>query len=153
VSSNFERMLFDVYGNDGAKIKALIASFKSGAMTLSEEAFDRLQEIFTSYRLDDDEMISVIKNVFENTEYLLDPHTAIGLEAARKTRRSKDIPMICLATAHPAKFPEAVKKAGQSEDPVLPLHMKDLFERTEKYEVLNDDIEAVQGYIVRNIRS
>ena len=152
VSSNFERMLFDVYGNDGAKIKALMESFKSGAMTLSVEAFGRLQEIFTSYRLDDDEMISVIKDVFENTEYLLDPHTAIGLEAARKTRRSKDIPMICLATAHPAKFPEAIKKAGQSEDPALPLHMKDLFERKEKYEVLNDDIETVQNFIANNVR-
>ena len=145
-------MLFDVYGNDGAKIKALTESFKSGAMTLSVEAFGRLQEIFTSYRLDDDEMISVIKDVFENTEYLLDPHTAIGLEAARKTRRSKDIPMICLATAHPAKFPEAIKKAGQSEDPALPLHMKDLFERKEKYEVLNDDIETVQNFIANNVR-
>ena len=153
VSSNFERLLFDVYNNDGESIKSLLETFKNGSMKLSDEAFARVQSIFSSYKLDDEETIAVISDVFENTEYLLDPHTAIGLQAARKTRTRESTPMICLATAHPAKFPEAVQKAGQSEDPALPLHMRDLFEREEKYEVLADDISIVQSFIGQNIRS
>lgn len=151
VSSNFERLLFDVYGNDGPAIKQLIEDFKTGNMTLSDDAFARLQDVFSSDKLDDDETVEVIRSVFESTEYLLDPHTAIGLQAARKKRTSMNTPMVCLATAHPAKFPEAVKKAGQQSDPALPHHMSDLFEREEKYTVLNDSLSDVQQFIADNI--
>jgi threonine synthase len=153
VSSNFERLLFDLYGRKGESIQQLMEEFKSGSMSLSEEALSTARELFSSYRLDDDEMIDVISDVFDRTEYLLDPHTAIGVQAARKTRRRTDIPMICLATAHPAKFPEAVKKAGQADDPVLPHHMRDLFDREERYEVLENDINTVQQFIKGNIRA
>lgn len=152
VSSNFERMLFDLYGRDGAAIKNLMEEFKTGPMALSEEALDKARTLFTSYRLDDDEMIDVIREVFESTEYLLDPHTAIGVQAARETRHSSETPMVCLSTAHPAKFPEAVKKAGQKEDPKLPHHMSDLFDREERYEVLSNDISEVHSYIAKNTR-
>jgi threonine synthase len=74
------------------------------------------------------------------------------VEAARKTRRRLDIPVICLATAHPAKFPEAVRKAGQEQDPELPHHMKDLFEREERHTVLPQDLAKVQQFIAANIR-
>lgn len=153
VSSNFERMLFDLYNRDGAAINQLMEDFKSGSMTLSQDAFDKASELFTSYRLDDERMVDVIRDVFENTEYLLDPHTAIGVEAARKTRRRTDIPMVCLATAHPAKFPDAVKAAGQTEDPALPHHMLDLFEREERYSVQPKDLKTVQSFIADNIRA
>lgn len=153
VSSNFERLLFDLYGRDGGSIKQLMEDFKSGSMSLKEDALKTARALFTSYRLGDDETIDVIRDVFEDTEYLLDPHTAIGLQAGRKTRRRQDIPMVCLATAHPAKFPDAVRKAGQDEDPVLPHHMKDLFEREERFEVLDNDMAKVQGYIADNIRA
>ncbi|BFM16746.1 threonine synthase [Maricurvus nonylphenolicus] len=153
VSSNFERLLFDLYGRDGSKIKGLMEDFKSGPMVLKEEALSTARELFSSYRLDDDAMIKVIEDVYESTEYLLDPHTAIGVEAARKTRRRTDIPMICLSTAHPAKFPEAVRKAGQSEDPALPHHMADLFDREERFSVLEKDLPKVQSFIADNIRA
>ena len=153
VSSNFERLLFDLYGRDGSSIKQLMEDFKSGSMNLSEEALSTARELFTSYRLGDEETIDVIRDVFENTEYLLDPHTAIGVQAARKTRRRQDIPMVCLSTAHPAKFPEAVRKAGQSDDPALPHHMADLFEREERFEVLDNDIGGVQSHIASNVRA
>ncbi|WP_096087248.1 threonine synthase [Agaribacterium haliotis] len=153
VSSNFERMLFELHGRDGAKVAQLMEDFKSGEMTLGEAELAEARKLFSSYRLDDDAMVDVIRDVYEKTEYLLDPHTAIGVEAARKTRRSKDVPMICLATAHPAKFPEAVKKAGQTEDPALPHHMADLFEREEKYEVLDHDAEAVRSFVAGNCRA
>ncbi|MYM62921.1 threonine synthase [Pseudomaricurvus sp. HS19] len=153
VSSNFERLLFDLYGRNGASIKQLMEEFKSGAMHLSDEALVKARELFSSYRLDDEEMIQVIADVFEHTEYLLDPHTAIGVQAARKRRRRQDIPMVCLATAHPAKFPEAVRKAGQTDDPALPHHMADLFDREERYEVLDNDLSVVQKHMQGNIRA
>ena len=97
-------------------------------------------------------MIKMIADMWENTEYLLDPHTAIGVEAARKTRRRRDIPMVCMATAHPAKFPEAVRKAGCPQDPALPHHMADLFEREERYSVQPNDLNAVHQFIADNMR-
>ncbi len=153
VSSNFERMLFDLCGRDGDLIRHMMEDFKSGSMTLSQDVIDKAAELFTSYRVDDDTMLDVISDVFDKTEYLLDPHTAIGVEAARKTRRRQDIPMICMATAHPAKFPEAVKKAGQSEDPALPHHMKDLFEREERFTVQKNDINTIHSFMAANIRT
>lgn len=153
VSSNFERMLFDLYDRDGAVIKQLMEDFKGGSMSLSGDVLAKAKALFSSYKLDDDEMIEVIRDVFETSEYLLDPHTAIGVQAARKTRWSQATPMVCLATAHPAKFPEAVKKAGQAEDPALPHHMADLFDREEKYTVLDNDIAKVQAFVAKNIVS
>lgn len=153
VSSNFERMLFDLHDRDGLAINKMMADFKdTGQLHLSESALLRAREIFSSYRLSDEETTQVIHDVYEQTEYLLDPHTAIGVQAARKTRKSSDIPMICLATAHPAKFPDAVKLAGQKDDPALPHHMQDLFDRAERYEVLNNEIGSVQQFIQNNIR-
>ncbi len=153
VSSNFERLLFDAYGREGAAIKQLMEDFTSGRMTLSESAMDHVRSNFDSYRLADDAMVKVINEVFENTGYLLDPHTAIGLDAARHTWKDHSVPMVCLATAHPAKFPEAVKKAGQQEDPALPHHMADLFEREEQYTVLENDIAVVHKHMQDNIRA
>ncbi|HSX85380.1 MAG TPA: threonine synthase [Cellvibrio sp.] len=152
VSSNFERMLFDLYDRDGNAIRQLMDNFKSGEMTLSETALGRARELFSSYRVSDDTTIKVISEVFDHCEYLLDPHTAIGVEAARQTRRRQDIPMVCLATAHPAKFPEAVRQAGQAADPQLPHHMADLFEREERYTVLPQDLEKVQQFVAQNLR-
>lgn len=152
VSSNFERMLFDLYDRDGNAIRQLMEDFKSGSMTLKESALVRARQLFTSYGVSDEVTIDMIRSVFDRTEYLLDPHTAIGVEAARKTRRRNDIPMVVLATAHPAKFPEAVRKAGQDTDPALPHHMQDLFEREERYTVLPQDLIKVQQFVAANVR-
>jgi threonine synthase len=151
VSSNFERLLFDAYDKDGTAIAQLMEDFKSGSMTIADTAMKKIQDNFDSYRLDDEAMINVITDVYDKNEYLLDPHTAIGVEAARKIRRSLDVPMVCLATAHPAKFDEAITKAGL-ENPKLPHHMADLFEREERFVVLKDDITTVQEHIKMNIR-
>src|SRR5690606_21597790 len=88
VSSNFERMLFDLYDRDGTQISSLMNEFKtSGQLALAPAALGKAQALFSSYRLDDDETVAVIKDVYESTEYLLDPHTAIGVHAGRQTRR------------------------------------------------------------------
>lgn len=150
VSSNFERLLFDAYGSNGDEIQQLMEDFKSGSMTLRADVMAKIQHHFDSYRIDDDKMIDVIKDVFNKTEYLLDPHTAIGVEAARQTRRDQSTPMVCLATAHPAKFGEAIQKAGLGE-PDLPHHMADLFEREERYKVLANNMKDVQQFIKDNI--
>ncbi len=152
VSSNFERLLFDLYDRDGASIAQLIEDFKSGSMPLNDTALTKMRGLFSSYRLDDEAMIEVIREVFDKTGYLLDPHTAIGVEAARQVRKSQDVPMVCLATASPAKFPEAARKAGQSEDPALPHSMKDLFEREERYTVQGNDLGGIQKFVAENVR-
>ncbi|SBS34114.1 Threonine synthase [Marinomonas aquimarina] len=150
VSSNFERLLFDAHGRDSAAIADLMARFNAGDVTLNDDAWSFVKDNFDSYKVDDTRTCEVISEVFNATQYLLDPHTAIGLEAARKCWKDKSVPMITLATAHPVKFPEAVEKAG-CESPSLPEHMKDLFERDEAYEVIDNDLSAVQGFVANHI--
>ncbi|MGB2260207.1 MAG: threonine synthase [Porticoccaceae bacterium] len=151
ISSNFERLLFDLYDRDGAAIAGLMADAKAGHMALSDSALTKARELFSSYRCDDDGMVGIIRDTYADCDYLLDPHTAIGLEAARQCRSNSETPMITLATAHPAKFPDAVKQAGYPQDPELPSHMADLFEREEQFTVLDNDQAAVQQFIAEHV--
>ncbi|AMX02240.1 threonine synthase [Microbulbifer thermotolerans] len=146
VSSNFERLLFDLYGRDGAAVAALLAD-RSAPMHLSKEALDRARELFSSYRVDDTRTVEVIRAVYESSGYLLDPHTAIGVEAARQVRRAEDQPMVCLSTAHPAKFPQAVARALPTQEIPLPPHMQDLFQREERMKVLPNDLKRVHEFM------
>lgn len=150
VSSNFERLLFDAHGRDGAAIDDLMASFNEGDVSLNDQAWSYVKENFDSYKVDDEKTCDVIADVFASTQYLLDPHTAIALEAGRQCWKNKLVPMITLATAHPVKFPEAVEKAD-CEMPKLPEHMKDLFERKESYSVLSNCLGDVQAFVAENI--
>lgn len=103
--------------------------------------------------MDDEEMLIVLNQVYQSSGYLLDPHSAIGMAAARAKRANTDTPMVCLATAHPAKFPEAIIKAGEIdgtadiETPKLPIGMQDLFNREERYRVLDNNIDQVHDFI------
>ena len=151
ISSNFERLLFDCYQQDGKAIADLMARFQTQDVTLSNEAFIRVQTLFDSYTVDDELTVKTIGDVYESTEYLLDPHSAIGVQAARQVRRSDHVPMITLATAHPAKFPQAVLKAGYPHEPQLPHHMADLFEKEERSTILSNDLSVVQQFVVDNI--
>ena len=153
ISSNFERLLFDLYDRDGKQIADLMVDAKKGHMVLSDSALASARALFSSYRCDDAGMVEVIRSTYADSDYLLDPHTAIGLAAARECSHNKSTPMITLATAHPAKFPDAVKEAGYPEDPALPPHMADLFEREEQYTVLDNDSQVVQQFIAENISS
>ena len=153
ISSNFERMMFDLHDRDGSAIASMMSELKQrGGLSMSDSALKAARELFTSYRVDDDEMLETMGREFDASGYLLDPHTAIGVEAARQTRRSTEHPMVCLSTAHPAKFPEAVKKSGYPSDPALPHHLSDLFERQEAYSVLPDSSEAIQSHIAEKAR-
>ena len=100
--------------------------------------------------IDDKTTCDTIREVYEQNEYLLDPHTAIGVRAARNCRRDSAVPMITLGTAHPAKFPDAIAESGLSVKPQLPAHMADLFEREERYTVLDNNVSEVQGFIAKH---
>jgi threonine synthase len=151
ISSNFERLLFDLYDRDGAAVAGLMADAKAGHMDLSDSALKQARALFSSYRCDDKGMIKIIRDTYADCGYLLDPHTAIGLEAARHRRGNIETPMVTLATAHPAKFPDAVKQAGYPDDPELPSHMADLFAREEQLTVIENNQKAVQRFIADHV--
>ncbi|GGO78596.1 threonine synthase [Marinobacterium nitratireducens] len=150
VSSNFERLLFDVYDRDGAAVSDLMARFRNEAVQLDQTRWDKVRELFDSYAVDDETTCQVIRQVHDESGYLLDPHTAIGVKAARECNRDSSVPMITLATAHPVKFPDPVVKAGL-ESPQLPEPMADLFEREERYEVLSNDLSVVQQFMASHV--
>lgn len=147
ISSNFERLLFDLYGRDGHAVDDLLRRFQKGPVEIEDYRWQRARAIFDSYAVDDTVTCQTIASVFKDTEYLLDPHTAIGVEAARRCRRDPTIPMVTLGTAHPAKFPDAVRQSSVPIEPRLPLHLDDLFERKERYTVLDNDRQQVQDFI------
>ncbi|WP_417765590.1 threonine synthase [Spongiibacter tropicus] len=153
VSSNFERMLFDCFDRDGAAIADLMQRMNTETTSIPASAFDRVRELFASASVDDEQTVATIASVYDECEYLLDPHSAIGVKAARDCWRDRSVPMVTLATAHPAKFPEAVMKAGYPSAPALPHHMADLFELDERYEVIDNDIASVQAFMTKNIRA
>ena len=148
VSSNFERLLFDLYDRDGSVMADLMARMnaKTDVIELDEKRLDKARELFDSYAVDEDATITTMQDVYEETGYLLDPHTAIGVKAAREVRRNKNIPMITLGTAHPVKFEEAVLRAG-FDMPKLPHHLTDLMDREERVDVLPADLAEIQKFI------
>ncbi len=151
VSSNFERLLFDLYDCNGEAITEMMAEFKKNKkITLSPLAWNRLKAEFTACAISDEDTKKTIATTFNTTGELLDPHTAVGLAAAQRVRKNTSIPMIVLATAHPSKFPDAVKEAS-TITPELPPHMKDLFSRPEAYETLPNDVSAVKKFIESKI--
>ena len=153
ISSNFERLLFDCYEGDGDAIADLMNRFQTEDVTISDKAFASVHSLFDSCTVNDEETVKTIASVYDKTEYLLDPHSAIGVKAAREMRHSHSVPMITLATAHPAKFPDAVLKAGYPRELQLPHHMVDLFKREERSTVLANDLSIVQKFISKNIKA
>lgn len=152
VSSNFERLLFDLYDRDGAQLNELMNQMnaKQAVVSLDETKLAKARELFDSYAVNEDATVAMMQEVFGETGYLLDPHTAVGVKAARACRRYQDIPMITLGTAHPVKFEEAVQRAGYQQPP-LPHHLSNLMERDERYTVLPADLTAVQTFIADNV--
>lgn len=104
------------------------------------------REIFDGHRMDDEETLDTIAGIYRETGELLDPHTAIGVAGARRHRRARSVPIVSLANAHPAKFPEAVERATGVR-PALPDHLLDLFERPESVDFLPNDLARVQAFV------
>lgn len=149
VSSNFERLLFDLYENDAKTVAEIMASFKNGSIKIDTHRIENARKIFSSQNVSDEETCKTIKEVFAQTGELLDPHTAIGVYAARRKRKYFDIPMVTLATAHPAKFADAIIKAGL-EEAKLPKFLDNLLVREEKYQVIANDIGQIKEFISQN---
>lgn len=149
VSSNFERLLFDLGGRDGAALAVQMAGFEaSKAMQLTNQQREGAARLFTSERADADQMAQALRWALDNAGELLDPHTAIGLHAARAAGLPSDVPVITLATAHPAKFRDAVERAT-GHRPELPARIGDLFEREERLADLSGDYAAVADYVAK----
>jgi threonine synthase len=151
VSSNFERYLFDLMGRDPAQVSATMADFaKTGTYKIAGALHEKAKRQFSAYRCTDDQTLAVIRDVFEKTGELIDPHTAVGVHAARQYRAEsggRARPLVALACAHPAKFPDAVAKAtGQT--PPLPAHLADLMQRPERLTVLPNDFARVKAHIL-----
>ena len=152
VSSNFERLLFDLYERDDVAIRQLMETFHTtGEFKLAESALAKARHLFGSACVDDELTVQTIAEEYGASDYLLDPHSAIGLAAGRRCRSDDSVPMICLATAHPAKFPEAVQRAGYPGAPPLPPHMSDLFEKAERFAVCANDRASVHRFIADHV--
>jgi threonine synthase len=153
VSSNFERLLFDAYGRDPAPVRGLMASLaQSRSFTIAPEALGDIRARFTAERADEDETAATIRTVHRETGCLIDPHTAVAVAVAEKEPRDPAVPMVVLSTAHPAKFPAAVKAASGIEPP-LPDWLGDLNSRPERVTVLPNDQSAVERFILAASRA
>ncbi|KLE35029.1 threonine synthase [Aurantiacibacter luteus] len=151
VSSNFERLLFCEGGRDGAALAEQMRGFEaSKAMRLTNAQREGAAGLFASLAVAPEAMNAAMRHTYETSGQVIDPHTAIGLQAARRLREAGTIdsavPVVTLATAHPAKFPDAVERATGVR-PELPPRTGDLFEREERYETLPGDYEAVRDYV------
>ncbi|MEQ9454046.1 MAG: threonine synthase [Phycisphaeraceae bacterium] len=153
ISSNFERLLFDLYSRDASKVAELMTKLKSDrGFRIEDDRLAPARALFSARRVDEETTLATIRNVHRETDgYLIDPHTAVGVHAARQeiqALHAEGVPVVTLATAHPAKFPDAVEKAvGQR--PPLPAHLADLYDREERFTVLPNELAAVQAHISR----
>jgi threonine synthase len=150
VSSNFERLLFDCGGRDGTALAGQMRGFEaSKAMRLTNAQQQGAAALISSARADATEMAQAMAWAWQHCAELIDPHTAIGLHAARATDLPRDVPMVTLATAHPAKFRDAVERAT-GHRPRLPARVGDLFDREERYAELPGDYAAVAAYVAEH---
>jgi threonine synthase len=153
VSSNFERLLAELGGRDGAALAVQMAGFdQSRAMRLTEAQAGGAGALFGSDRVDADDMGEAMRWACAEAGQLLDPHTGIALAAARRAALPDDVPVVTLATAHPAKFPDAVERAT-GRRPALPAHLADLMDKPERFAVLPAAVGAVEGFVRERTRA
>jgi threonine synthase len=147
VSSNFERLLFDLHGRDGRVISQAMTAFReSGTMAATNDLLDKARELFSAARLDDAGIKAQIAATYKNSGMIVDPHTATGLHAAMACAPDPSVPVVALSTAHPAKFPDAVE-AAIGVRPSLPSNLVDLLERPERLDTLPNDLAIVQAFV------
>lgn len=147
VSSNFERLLFDLHGRDGQALGRTMQAFeKTGRMQLTDAQRGEAARLFRADRVDESQMMGALQWAHSACGQLIDPHSAIGLAAARRAEAQIEGPIVTLATAHPAKFPDAVERASGVR-PGLPRRVAHLFDRAERYDRLPADAAALKAYI------
>jgi threonine synthase len=147
VSSNFERLLFELLDRDPDATRETMLGFRrSGRMAVSEPIWHRARGLLHGFRLDDPGTEAEIRRLQAATGYLADPHTAIGIAAARALRCAGGVPIVAMATAHPAKFPDAMERAT-GHRPALPPRMANLFGREERFSVVPNDVAVVEAAV------
>jgi threonine synthase len=150
VSSNFERLLFEMNGRDGGLTAEQLRVFRDkGTLSVESDQYEKwIAPTFRAGRANNHDTLATIRSVYENSGMLIDPHTAVGVKAAREFAE-EGVPMITLATAHPAKFPDAVERATGIR-PELPEHLSNLFDLPEKTSELPNDLAAVEAFVERS---
>lgn len=148
VSSNFERLLFELLGRDAAATAEMMTRFRSeGRMPVPDAAWRQATALFRGFTLDDEGTLAEIRRLWTAAGYLADPHTAVGTAAARALPPADPaVPVIVAATAHPAKFPDAVERATGIRPP-LPARLADLYEREERFGVMPNDLSAIEAAV------
>ena len=147
ISSNFERLLFELLDRDaGATSRTMLDFRQIGRMAVPDAVWHRTLGLFHGFRLDDPGTEAEIRRLHATSGYLADPHTAIGIAAARALPCTGGAPVVAMATAHPAKFPDAMERAT-GQRPALPARMADLFERQERFTVLPNELSAVEAAV------
>ncbi|MSP51884.1 MAG: threonine synthase [Alphaproteobacteria bacterium] len=150
VASNFERLLYDLYDGDGAGVAGLMSSLgQSGAFSVEPARLARASELFVAGRADENETIATMQLVAHRSAAVIDPHTAVGVSVGRRRHRPGDGPLVCLATAHPAKFSDAVRQA-LGREPELPPEIAALGSKPERYDTIANDIDVLKDYVRAN---
>ena len=156
VSSNFERLLFEMMGRDGTAVAKVMGDFRAtGSYSTDHNQMAAITGLFHAYRSSDEATLEMIRDTYGKTGHVVDPHTAAALSAAAQFRDAMpdlDMPLVSLACAHPAKFPDAVEQAiGVRPD--LPPYMADLYEREERMTVLDNDLKIIEAHIAARSRA
>ena len=156
VSSNFERLLFEILGRDSDALNFYMEQFeKNKKFNIDRSMLEKFNDDFASFKVSDDGIVDEIKNTFNKSKYLLDPHSAVGVRAAKTAisggRVDDKIPLISLACAHPAKFPKVTEKS-LNFSPENPHSLDLILEKEENFKILNNQIHEIKSYIKNNMR-
>jgi threonine synthase len=154
VASNFERLLFELKGRSGAAVTAALRRFRdTGTLPPDEQAWRSARALFSGHRVDDAATLDTIADTYRRTGLLIDPHTAVAVAAARSEATAEDgaTPIVALATAHPAKFPDAVARATGIR-PAIPAALAEIMDKPERFTVLPNDVNAVARYVRAHAR-
>lgn len=146
-------MLFELLGGNGANVAQLMQTFKeTGEFSVSAEVMSKARDLFSAVRVSDDETKAEMARIFSETSEIVDPHTAVGLAAARQSLSSTDNAMVVLGTAHPAKFPDAVM-AATGRVPDVPESLQILQGREEFVSDIANDIDVLKGEIMSTLQN
>ena len=150
VASNFERLLYNLHDNNSEVLSSIMAQFPEKPISIPKEKWDSVVKFFSSDRCSDQGIKEQIRNTYKESNYLLDPHTATGVRASNNLE-SKDELVVTMATAHPAKFGEAIDGAIPGHDLNIPKRLNIVFDKEESYEVLSEDYEEVKQLILSKV--
>jgi threonine synthase len=153
ISSNFERLLLEITGREAGRVRELMGNLEATrCFALNQGELASLRQTFSALRVDEEETLATIRALKAGAGYLADPHTAVGVAAAGRIARDPALPMVMLATAHPAKFPEAIERAVGAS-PAVPERVARQRERPERLTILPNDFSAVSTFIGERARA